>query len=912
MRSQLIRLTAAVGLVLLIIATVYAMIGRYGEQLLRQEVESQFARLLDAPVSVRQAKILWRGAPEIVARGLETFPTPEARPLFVADRIHARLDLRSLVTGNLRLEWLRIDGARLEIRRLGPESWQPGVLFESAPEAAVKPGDLEPFLDLTRDIEAVARGLLQESGALLRIEIENSRVLLFSGAPGEGASSPQALKLEDVRAQLVHDRFGGGSRFHWESRVRPASADEAALEFEGERRADGFHGLELRLFGAALPALAGFLVPDRERFEATGSIDLNLRFETNRLGSGDLSLDATLLDLKSTLFIRAEPLQIESPRLQAQLQLEFDPERIELIDMTVEGLARGGRLLVAGAAPRPLRDSTRVRLSAELRGAGHSQLRNIISWLPHSDAEPLERILGRVTGGQVSSLGASGRLPVSQWNDLLRGRLTRVPKAFVLAAKMEDLAIGSPSGSVLAELTGEVQWSGDRIELVETKGLWNGRPLPKMELRAEGISFLFEGPDWLRELSNEAPELPGLDPLVAWFEALESKPRDPTLPAPLVRVFLENLEHPALRWPLRDAALRLSPIEQGTELRLVGGQWAGANVEGEALFLDGPDARWLISLRMSEDPSHPNASPEKEDAALSDEWAWGSFETASLTAEGLPVLELGANFSFRGTQLRIASVEAVLDRAGVLTGAGELDLGEAAGANFRVEGSLQGARLEEVGHWFEPGEDWGTGEVQGLLDIRGRIEPGTAVFDTTRGAISLSARNGEVRYEVPLALAVAQATIGFNPPASREHTAYDSIEVDLQLEPGRISTENFALYGETRVFASGAIEFTRATPRIDAVVGIFLLGALHRVLDKLPLVRNLVSKKGLVGSYFAVEGALDEPDVRSLPAESIQEAVPHILKLPFIALGALPSDPRKRDERDSEPRRPSSKRGKAP
>jgi len=324
-------------------------------------------------------------------------------------------------------------------------------------------------------------------------------------------------------------------------------------------------------------------------------------------------------------------------------------------------------------------------------------------------------------------------------------------------------------------------------------------------------------------------------------------------------------------------------------------------VEGEALFLRGKNERWVVSLRMREAPAGEAPKPASAVSSPTNTWARGRIEAASLLPQGVPVLELAGDFSLRDAELHLDQFEAKLDRSGSLFGRGVLELGEKTSAHFEIEAKLLAGRLEDAALWLESGEEWGRGEIDASGTIGGQFRPGTRLLETLRGRVSVTSRNGEIFYELPLALAVAQATIGFNPFASQEGTKYDSLHVDLDLAPGRISTQNFELIGRLRVFASGEVDVASDPSRIDAVVGTFFLGGVNRVLEQVPIVRNLISKKGLIGGYFAVEGPLNEPKVASLPLASIQEAVPQFLKLPFIAIGALPEDSFEKLGDDPEP-----------
>ncbi|MED5263001.1 MAG: AsmA-like C-terminal region-containing protein [Myxococcota bacterium] len=889
MRSRLLRFIAAAAL---LGTAVFVLADRYGGELLRSEAETQLGRWLGSRVSVSGVELSLSDGLGFVAHEVATYPRASGGNGLASARLSLNVDGFSLLTGRLQFSSLRLEGAHLEIRSEPGGGWSPFELLgrhEQPVGSTSSSEDLESTVAPIRFLDRAAHFLLGDSFAIDSLEIRGSSVrFVDSQRPG----SPGIL-FDDLDVRLVRDPVTNVRRLEIHSLGSANGEEDFPLRVEAIRKP----GTEIEVVASLSNfPLAPFvqLVSDPDAgTEAAGSVDVEFSYRTSSPGSGTLDIEAVARDLAVSVPLRAEPLEIESPELRLESRLRLDPRHLELFETSISGLAHQGKLLMAGSAGRPLRESTRVRFSVELRGAGRDQLKQIISWLPRSDADPLERILERVTAGRIPSIGASGRIRLSEWKALLRGQLTALPSPFVLAAKIKDLAIGSEFNNRLTDITGHVEWSEDQIELRRIRARWNGEALPVLDFHAEGVSNLFKGPEELRWLTEPAPELPGIEPLLSWFEELTAEKNPPPDPLPSVRILLDHLEHPGLRWPLRKAVLRFIPVTDGAEWIVESGNWAGAHIDGEIVSVESPEERWIASLRIRPAGAPPLAS---EVPHPSGEWAHGRIETESLVGIGLPIEAVNADFSFQKSTLVVEGLETRTPPSGSIRANAELDLGHPEWADFSIHADLRNGSLEPIARIAGLGPDFGEGALDADLELRGKIAPQQTILENSRGKLSLSARDGEIAYAVPVALAVAQATIGFNPFASRESTRYDSIEVDFELEPGRVKTQNFELDGPLRVFAAGELDIVSEPPRIDAVVGIFLLRQFDRILGKVPVLSNLISDKGLVGSYFEVEGPLESPRVESLPAASLAEAVPQFIRLPFEALGSIPD----KEERSSQ------------
>ena len=157
------------------------------------------------------------------------------------------------------------------------------------------------------------------------------------------------------------------------------------------------------------------------------------------------------------------------------------------------------------------------------------------------------------------------------------------------------------------------------------------------------------------------------------------------------------------------------------------------------------------------------------------------------------------------------------------------------------------------------------------------------------GRLRAEASGGTVQTSLPLLFRLAKATEGYNPFAKDNKLAYETMNGTFAIDQGVISVENFEIEGPLRIYARADIDTNASPATIHSVVGIFLFRKPSEFLDNLPLIRSFLpgSERGLIGTYFEVEGALADPDVDTMPMETLMSGVPDAIKAPFKALRFL-------------------------
>jgi len=659
--------------------------------------------------------------------------------------------------------------------------------------------------------------------------------------------------------------------------------------------------------------LAPYLAALGPQAAADGTLSGVVVYRTPLAKHSVVELDWRIRNLDVSIPLGEEPLHIEGPQFRLQSRIELHPGRLRLVELELAGLDGAGRLTASGVVQRPLRESSRAKLAVAVHNTGLAELRRGVSWLPKSDADPLTRLLQRLDGGRIELIEARGSAPISEWRRLVAGQLASLPAGFVLATDVADVAVASDGPAALTGLGAHAEWNGNRIALRQLKANWKGRPLPQIDATIYGVAHLLRGPAEARELRPGAEPLRGLGTL--WSVLTGEPGEDPqagAAPMPEMQLAVEALDHPALRWPIRNTQIRIVPTPLGAAIEASEGTWGGMPFHAEADWIRSPKPHWKLAISLT-DPGAADASPATPagptgptDLAGSDDasgssrtsnpspgppsstaWFQGHIGIDSLEASGLPVSHLRARFEITGAELSLLDATAQLAPHGVLSGSLVVDLATPERLPVAVDAEMVSGELAQIAPLVGLAQDQWSGEVSFKTHLEGWVDPNLPLLAELSGTTFVLSRNGELRQEIPLLLALAQATEGFNAFASGGVARYDSVAMTLQLDRGRLSTDDLELEGPIRVYAEGFLDVARPNPQIDAVVGVFLFRQADRMLGRVPLLSHLISDKGLIGGYFRLTGWAGKPDVRGLPLNSIATVIPDVLKAPFRAIRAL-------------------------
>jgi len=252
--------------------------------------------------------------------------------------------------------------------------------------------------------------------------------------------------------------------------------------------------------------------------------------------------------------------------------MDLDAERV--------GASIGGRI------ERPIRMTSHLEIEASVDSLELGELRNIVQSLPGGSADTFADVAARIESGSIPIVVGRGNARLSRWDRLFEGRVSQLPQEFSVEGRVEGFDFNTGPSSKVERFESNVSLDGDVFRVLDTHGVFDETPIPEIDLTVRGVSHLFRSATDDVGRTAEASNLPGLDALLGLFAA-----DDPTQPIrfPSTRLMIDSLEHPTLRWPVRDARLQIEGIENGFAIDFEEAIWAGSPVEGRATWLGWPD-----------------------------------------------------------------------------------------------------------------------------------------------------------------------------------------------------------------------------------------------------------------------------------------------------------------------------------
>jgi hypothetical protein len=511
----------------------------------------------------------------------------------------------------------------------------------------------------------------------------------------------------------------------------------------------------------------------------------------------------------------------------------------------------------------------------------------------------------RIEAGHLRYIQASGTTSLQHWRELATRRATELPKGFVLGMAVEDVLLGLDSGDRIERLEGELEWVGDQVSLRNMNAVYREIQLPELDLVIDGLSHLIRGTESARTMTASPPAIPGLFPLLEIF-----KPKDPDSlpPVKAIGLAIDRLEHPILRWPVRDARVLIEPLRQGMNLSIRKGIWAGAAIQGElSLRTDSGSPSVRARLELGPPPSPPTVAAAEEaeetsshsgvDTTNIDRWGSGRFELEFRPRPNLPFRRAAGFFRLDDADLVGNEVEVELAPIGKAALRTEIDLRDPDSIGLDLSFAITDATFQGLSEFVVLPPNLVRGDVGVTGSLAGRVRPNTSFIAELDGRVRVEAKNGRISTSLPLLLRIGKASEGYNPFANEDELAFESMTGTIELEHGRLSVEDFEIEGPLRVFANAKLDTNLRPVDIRAVVGIFLFRTSGQFIGNFPLVRSFLpgSKRGLIGAYFEVEGDVSKPDVQALPLKTLMSSVPSAIKAPFAVLKFLFG----RDEDDS-------------
>jgi hypothetical protein len=870
-----------------------------GERLLHQEIETQLSRLLSGKVEIAEVELRFANGLRVEARGLEAYPSPDpsGQPALRASRVVAWVDLLALLVGRLELSTLILDGPHLRIEQEADGS------FARLPLPRMTPGpDSEQTLSITeriaRQLESLAPAITDFSErfrAADRIEVLDGTVTWIDRERLTEDGTRQELRLELLSGIADRDWPSGAIAVEWHAVF--VDGEHAPFPIEFEMKSDDSPLFEwtasfsrVPLEAAEIPAAFAERVKD-----LTGTLDARFRFTSSGPNRHTLSFDGIIQDAK--VFVRRSDSIIELDRVELHARLALDENQLRISEGHLVGQGLG--IDFNGSIDRPLRPASRARLEARMVGARIFGIRDFADrWDEESDmAAGILLFTERIEAGHLRYIQAGGTASLQHWQDLATVRAGDLPDGFVLGVAVEDVLLEIDSGDYIERVEGELEWVEDQVSLRNMNAVYHGTRLPELNLVIDGISHLIRGAESARTMTAIAPAIPGVFPLLEIF-----KPKDPNSlpPVKAIGLAIDLLEHPILRWPVRETRILIEPLRRGMNLSIREGIWGGATIRGElALRNDSgsPSVHAQLELGPLPPPPIDSAGSVAEESsplpgvgtADTDRWGSGRFELEFRPRPNLPFQRAAGFFRLDGADLVGNEVEVDLAPSGKAALRTDIDLRNPESIGLDLSFAITDATFQGLSEFVRLPPKLVRGDVGVTGSLAGLVRPNTSFIAELDGRVRVEAQSGRISTSLPLLLRIGKASEGYNPFANEDELEFESMTGTIELEHGRLTIEDFEIEGPLRVFANAKLDTNLRPADIRAVVGIFLFRTSGQIIGNFPLVRSFLpgSKRGLIGAYFEVEGDVNEPDVKALPLQTLMSSVPSAIKAPFKVLKFL-------------------------
>ncbi len=776
-------------------------------------IAGALTQLLGRRVEIAGLELRLGGALEIEVVGVRAFATDstDGGPVLEVPRAHGRQSWPRLLAGQfVPLEWT------LE----------------------------QPLLRLPLTGERRAGIQLQRRLPLLKLTIRDGTVE-WRGGPGEPVLL-EGIQLVAQRSAVLGSLVGSLTA---EVSRGGDPLGRVALDFRGLTQDVTLEGELRALELAALP------LPDLPI--SSGRVDGRIALQIEEDGI-EGSVDLAVTDFHMDVPQLSDPIAPDEMRLRGEGSwrngvLSLYPHAIRLDDLALTGSLH--------LRPGP---SGRVRGRLVLdpfrfgRAGGRLQLIRLLG-LRHQTWKGVDE---RAEDGWIDDLEANFDLPLDGLDEALAFRRKLRPEELTLVARIRDGVYRPyPDAAPLEHIVGELRVIGNVLEVDGLRMTRRGQPLPGINLRVDGMHRLAHLP---RAERNPPPgpgePIPGLGPA---FNALAEGQTDQGK-ASVFRLSDFRIGYTAFLLPIRNLNGRLSFPRDSVVIEDAAGVVGGAPARLRA----GWDRR---ANRVSADITYEdgNAPPP---AANDGSWAAGRFESESVSFGTWLIEGVAGRLRARGAQVELTEVEAQLGH-GDLQAHGSVSLAESSGAPFRFEIDVKGADADIVRGYMQLEEGVVTGRAFARGDLSGRLEPGRPFLEQAEVDLLTRFEDGTLeRLPATIALARLPSLQGVR-ALFGQPLPYDTISARFRIQAGVLRTENFSLQGpELRMLAAGDLDLLSEDLQADMTVALLFLQTVDWMIEKLPILRDLVLGKdgSLVALYFRLEGPWEDPRVRLVTPGAIR------------------------------------------
>ena len=875
----------------------------WGQERTRAVLEMGLSDALERPVSVRGARIYFGGGPlawmrgvMLDAEGIVSEPPVEgAEPELAIERLQAELDPISLLTGRVVLRSVALDGVRAWVDRGA------SVASDRAEDVEIPAPaeDAEPILGWLEALATSAEAMLAGVAPGSDVSLSRAELRIIGPALREGGE-PWVLQLSEVSGEGRLRAPGHRAHVTLAGRLEDGG-DGAHVAIALERTAEDGLTMDLAIADLELGYAAPAVQAVAPTAQLAGRSEILFRAERPQEELWQVSLRANARECTGSVprLGDGEPVPIDLASVTLGLDLDFDPERLRVARAFVS--AQGTEIELHGEIERPLRPEANTVGTIGLDRYDLARRDELIAFLPPRQIAKLTGALTSLTSGRVEDVRIEGQAPLRDWlrafDDSRRGLL---PDSVGARARFAGFAVRSGDDETLSDLSGEVVFRGDRLELRGVRGQRAGHWMPVLDATLSGVSHLAG--------NRDLPEIPGADdaPLMLGLGPMYDIVVDPNKPRgempKALMIDLEHVIHPTLVWPLRNLFGRANPDGDGIHVLLEHGVWGRVPVRAEGLWtMQSAGSRRVERVAVTIEAKPPLAGLPPLDLSTP-QWARGRWHIGAHNLGNWRVVSSTGAFEAEGQDVRLLSYDLDLGIAGHALGAATIDFSGGVELPYVTQFRMVDAQAEGVVDKIGLKPEEASGAVEMEADLHGELRPGRRVMAGMEGTLRIEARDGAIRRRLPVLLAMAKVTDTFNPFGSRDEMHFSEIDAQLRIDRGDVHADELRITGsDLRLLATGKVDAVDPEHPVEAVVGIFFFKALDRVIGVVPVLSDLIlgEDENLVGAYVQLTGPWGAPDaslvplktVASGPASFAVEGVPRFVKRAISALQSAFSRP---------------------
>jgi hypothetical protein len=821
---------------------------------LRQEVERRLAEAAGVPVHV--AAVRMRFAQGLALELADCHAAAPEGVALRATRVRAGIDPVALALGRLSLGTVVLEGLDLVLPPLAADA-------DTAATAAL-PADA-----LVATLGALAGAAEDVALPVRSLELRRGRLRI---AGGEQAGAAGAWVISDAHGALRQSRLRARTELFLEARVGEGGDGAGSLALDATS-SGGSLDAKLSLRDVALAPLApltsalGWKSPEGP-VRVSGALGWTVaEGAPHRV---DVSLRAT--GLAAGVRDAAPASTLASGPLELVAHLEAHPTRLRLL----EGRLSDGDVVVRaeGAVELPLRDHSALRLGAELGGVALADVPLLAARLPLSVREGLPPLFATVEAGELVYLRLDGEASLAGWREFAGGGLLAQPGAVRLGLAVAGVRLRVGAGDVIDGVSGSLAFDGDALDLRGLRGSFRGSPLPRVDGTFRGLAHVRSASELDCVPPPPASPLPGARSLLEWLSDPDDEPEDWGWQH--LAIEADWVAHPTLLCSLEQVAAELRPAHEGLDVTLHSGVWAGVPVTGRAAYREPPQGdattpdptqEGHVAFEVAIGPPFEGMSPDPP----ADPWLRGRFEAATSHLGPWRIQAASGSFRASGSILHLDDASVALAPGGSLSGGLALDLGAPGPLPLRLAVQIEGIEILDFLQAVSLDSDFLSGTLHGAAVLDGHLQRGRSVLETADGLLTLHARKGRIRKEIPALMAVAVASQRWNPFEAHDEIPYDAIDLVARASAGTLESEVLHLEGRTvRMVGSGRLGIESPHP-LELVLGIFFFPGLDSVIDRFPIVNRVLlgANRNLMGAYYALQGPFARPRARLIPIKTL-------------------------------------------